>query len=104
MHLQIVTYRMGKISEPDFVEANKEFAQIMAAVPGLVAKLWLRGPDEDGYGGLYLWQDREAYDNFVAGDLWAEVVNDESMLDLASRDFEVMGDLTRLTQPGLQVL
>ncbi len=45
MHLQIVTYRMGNISESDFIEANKEFAQMMAAVPGLGAKLWLRGPN-----------------------------------------------------------
>lgn len=37
-------------------------------------------------------------------DLWAEVVSDESMLDLATHDFEVMDDLTRMTQPGLQLL
>jgi hypothetical protein len=104
MHLQIVTYRMGTISESDFIEANKEFAQMMAAVPGLVAKLWLRGPNEDGYGGLYLWQDRDAYEDFLAGDLWAEVVSDESLLDLTTRDFQVMDDLTRMTQPGLQLL
>lgn len=104
MHLQIVTYRMGNVSEPDFIEANKEFAQMMAAVPGLVAKLWLRGPDEDGYGGVYLWQDRDAYENFLAGDLWAEVARDESLLDLATHDFVVMDDLTRMTRPGLQLL
>lgn len=39
MHLQIVTYRMGSISESDFIEANKEFAKMMAAVPGLVARV-----------------------------------------------------------------
>jgi len=104
MHLQIVTYRMGNISESDFIEANKEFAQMMAAVPGLGAKLWLRGPNEDGYGGLHLWQDRDAYENFLAGDLWAEVVSDESLLDLTTRGFQVMDDLTRMTQPGLQLL
>lgn len=104
MHLQIVTYRMGNLSESDFIEANREFAQMMAGVPGLVAKIWLRGPNEDGYGGVYLWQDRDAYDDFLAGDLWAEVVSDDSLLDLASHDFEVMEDLTRMTQPGLQLL
>lgn len=104
MHLQIVTYRMGEISESDFIEANQEFAHMMAAVPGLVAKLWLRGPDQDGYGGVYLWQDRDAFDNFLAGDLWAEVVMDDSLQDLTTHDFAVMDDLTRLTQPGLQLL
>lgn len=104
MHLQIVTYRMASISESDFIEANQEFAQMMAGVPGLVAKFWLRGPGEDGYGGVYLWRDRAAHDNFLAGDLWAEVVSDESLLDLATTDFEVMDDLTRMTLPGLRLL
>lgn len=104
MHLQIVTYRMREISEDEFIEANKEFAQMMAGVPGLVAKFWLRGPGEDGYGGVYLWKDRAAHDSFVAGELWAEVVNDESLLDLATRDHEVMDDLTTMTQPGLRLL
>ncbi len=31
------------------------------------AKVWLRGPDEDAYGAIYLWQDRAAYENFQAG-------------------------------------
>lgn len=51
-----------------------------------------------------LWQDSDAHDNFLAGDLWAEVVSDESLLDLATNDFEVMDDLTRMTQPGLRLL
>ncbi len=50
MHLTIVTFRMGDIRESDFIEANKEFAQMMADVPGLVAKLWLRGPTRMGMG------------------------------------------------------
>lgn len=104
MHLQVVTYRMNGVSEPDFVDANQEFARIMAAVPGLVAKVWLRGPGDDGFGGVYLWQDRESCDNFLASDLWAEVVSDDSLLDLTTRDFAVMEDLTRMTQPGLQLV
>lgn len=104
MHLQMVTYRIENVGESDFIETNTEFARMMAGVPGLVAKIWLRGPTEDGYGGVYLWQDRDACNNFLAGDLWAEVVSDASLLDLATQDFEVMDDLTRITQPGLRLL
>lgn len=104
MHVQVVTYRMADISEPAFIEANGEFAEMMAAVPGLLAKVWLKGPDEDVYGGLYIWQDRGAYESFLAGELWAEVLNDDSMLDLASNHFAVMEGLTRTTQPGMKLL
>jgi hypothetical protein len=47
MHVQVVTYRLADISEPDFIEANREFAEMMAAVPGLLAKVWLKGADQD---------------------------------------------------------
>jgi heme-degrading monooxygenase HmoA len=104
MHVQVVTYRVEGVSDPDFIEANREFAEAMARVPGLLAKVWLRGPGGDGYGGLYLWRDREAYEAFLASDLWAEVLNDSSMLDVRATDYAVMEDLTRITQPGLQVL
>jgi hypothetical protein len=103
MHVQVVTYRMVDISEPDFIDANREFAEMMAAVPGLLAKVWLKGADDDLYGGLYLWEDRASYESFLASDLWAEVLNDDSMLDLASHDFAVMEELTRTTQPRMQL-
>jgi len=97
MHVQVVTYRMHDIAEPDFIEANREFAAMMAAVPGLLAKVWLRDTEENIYGGLYLWQDREACESFLTGELWAEVVKDDSVLDLASHDYAA-------TQPGMKLV
>lgn len=103
MHVQVATYRIPEMSDPDFVEANQEFASAMAEVPGLLAKIWLKAPSGNVYGGVYLWEDRQAYENFIAGELWASVLADDSMSDLESRDFAVMTELTRATQPGLQV-
>ncbi len=42
MHVQVVTYRVEDVTDADFVEANKDFAEAMAAVPGLLAKVWLK--------------------------------------------------------------
>jgi hypothetical protein len=72
---------------------------MMAAVPGRLAKLWLDGPHDDVYGGIYLWRDREAFESFLASELWASVVGDDSVSDLASHDFAVMEELTKTTQP-----
>jgi len=101
MHVQVVTYRIADIGERDFIEANKEFAEMMAAVPGLLAKVWLQGADSGSYGGIYLWQDRAACENFLAGDLWAEVLTDDSVTGLVSDDFAVMDELTAMTQPRM---
>ena len=106
MHVQVVTYRLadGDVSDDDFVAANEEFATMMNAVPGLLAKVWLTNEGENVYGGLYLWQDRRAHDDFLASELWAEVLSDDSVSDLVSRDFAVMDGLTRSTQPALQMV
>ena len=106
MHVQMVTYRLSDdaVSDNDFVAANEEFAQMMTAVPGLLAKIWLKNAGENVYGGIYLWRDREAYDSFVASELWASVLGDDSVSDLESRDFAVMEELTRSTQPLLQMV
>ena len=103
MHVQVVTYRLDEISDPDFIEANREFAEMMNAVPGLVAKLWLRG-SEDVYGGVYLWEDREACESFLTGELWAAALEDDSLRDLASNDYAVMEELTKTTQPGMALV
>jgi hypothetical protein len=103
MHAQVVTYRVEGVSDADFIEANREFADAMAAVPGLVAKIWLKGAD-GVYGGLYLWRDRHAYEDFLASELWASALSDPSMLDVVSADYGVMEELTRSTQPGVQLL
>ena len=104
MHVQLVTYGMAEIGEAEFADANGEFAAAMATVPGLLAKVWLKKPDESAYGGLYLWRNREDYEAFLQSELWAEVLGDASMLDVTSEDFLVMEELTRVTQPGLKVL
>jgi hypothetical protein len=108
MHVQVVTYRlaetMGDVSDADFIEANQDFAEAMTEVPGLLAKIWLKNPEQHVYGGVYLWQDREACERFLASELWDSVVTDETVTDLASDDFEVMEDLTKRTEPRLQLV
>jgi hypothetical protein len=42
--------------------------------------------------------------DFIASDLWASVVNDDSLSGMDSRDFAAMEGLTKLTQPGLEVV
>jgi quinol monooxygenase YgiN len=104
VHVQVVTYRLAEsVSDAEFIEANQEFAEMMKADPGLLAKIWLKNPADEVYGGLDPWQDREAYESFLASELWGSVVSD-SVSDLTSHDFTVMDELTAETQPALQLL
>ena len=100
MHVQVVTYKIPETTDAEFVAANQEFASLMAAVPRLLAKIWLKAPDGN-VGGVYFWRDREAYEDFTGSELWASVLEDDSLSDLESRNYATMGELSRLTQPGL---
>ena len=105
MHVQVVTYGLAEeTSDADFIEANREFAEAMAAVPGLLAKVWLKDVDEKVYGGVYLWRDREACESFLASDLWGSVLGDDSAVGLVSHGYTVMEDLTKATQPALTMV
>lgn len=104
MHVQVATYEIDAIVDDEFIAANREFAAMMSAVPGLIAKVWLKAPDGNVYGGVYLWRDREAYEDFINSELWASVLSDDSLSELESRDFAVMDELTKATQPGLNLI
>jgi hypothetical protein len=104
MHVQVVTYRLDDISDPEFIEANREFAEMVSMAPGLLAKIWLKAPDGGTHGGVYLWRDQEAHQRFVSGELWGEVLEDRSVTDLTSHDYTVNDELTKLTQPGVNLL
>lgn len=103
MHVQVATYRIDPTGDEEFIEANQEFASMMSAEPGLLAKVWLKSPEGSVYGGVYLWRDREAYEAFIRSELWASVLEDDSLSELESRDFAVMEPLSRMTQPGLPI-
>ncbi len=104
MHVQVVTFGLHGISDAEYQQASQAEAATFAALPGLVAKIWLRNADANRYGAVYLWQDRAAHDAYVHGELFASITNDPALTDVASQDFEVITELTTATQPGLTIL
>lgn len=104
MHVQIITFHLTDMTEEGYREACGQFAPAFAELPGLIAKIWLADPATNVYGGVYLFRDRAAMDAYVASDLFATVATYPHFTDIASRDFAVYEDLTRLTRPGLAPL
>jgi heme-degrading monooxygenase HmoA len=103
MHIQIATFTLNGITEDEYHAACQDETETFAAIDGLLAKTWLRSPETKTYGAVYLWRDREAYEDYVSGEVWAAVASDSSLTDVKSSDFDVFEDLTRATQPGISV-
>jgi heme-degrading monooxygenase HmoA len=52
----------------------RERAQLYEGVPGLRTKALVLDPAQRAYGGLYIWESREALDAFLASDLFQAAV------------------------------
>jgi hypothetical protein len=103
MHAQVITFGLSGITEEQFHEACGADAQIFANMPGLLAKVWLRSPETNTYGGLYLWADQEAYERYITGEVFNAIKANQHLENVESRDFGVFDDLSSITMPKLRV-
>jgi hypothetical protein len=97
MHVSIFSYRIQDIDDTGWSKACDELAPAFAAVPGLVSKVWLHG-EGDARGGVYLWEDKAAYEAFLASDLAKAVGSHPNIAELTMRDFAVDEAPTRVTR------
>ena len=104
MHVQIVNFHLNDLSEDDYRALGAQLAPAYAELPGLLAKVWLADPAANTYGGVYLWRDPESMRAYMASELLAGVLASPHIVDVTSSDFAVYEDLTRVTQPVVEVL
>ncbi len=97
MHVQIVNFQLSGITEEQYRATCDELAPAFAAVPGLVAKVWLADADANTYGGVYVWTDRTAMEQFQGSELFQAVVSHPNLAGISSRDFGVLEAPTAVT-------
>lgn len=104
MHAQVVTFGLNGITEEQFHEASGADAPTFADLPGLLAKFWLRDPETNTYGGVYVWADQEAYERYIKGEVFNAIKADQNLKNVESRDFDVFEDLSSRTMPRLRAV
>lgn len=104
MHVQVITFGLNGITEEQYHQACEAETETFAALPGLLAKTWLRNPETNTYGGMYLWRDRDSFEGYLNGEVFKAISADESLSNVTSNDYDVFEDLTKATQPGLSVI
>jgi len=101
MHIQIIKFRLKGVSEDDYAGLCDEVASKYAAVPGLVRKVWLANSETGTYGGVYVWQDRQAMEDFAATDLFNSVATHPNLGSVTSEDFGVLVGPTQVTRGSI---
>ncbi len=102
MLVQVVTLNFEGMTYDDVVAASEQFIPPLVAMPGLLSKTWLANPETNTYGGVYLWADREALDNYAQSDFWRTFTSDPRVVNVRSESFGILEEPSRATN-GLGV-
>ena len=98
MHMQVVTFQLRGMDEAAFRALCDELALSFAAIPGLIAKVWLADEASGTYGGVYTWEDRAAYEAYTRSELFGGLATNPYFANLSSRDFGVIEGPTGVTR------
>jgi hypothetical protein len=98
MHVQIINFQLKEMSEVQYLEACDQLAPAFASVEGLLAKVWIADSENNTYGGVYLWKDREAMAEFSKTELFNTVATHPNLAGITSKDFAVIEAPTRVNR------
>lgn len=98
MYVQIITYNLENTTERDYLALCRDLAPTFADMPGLQTKYWLADPATNTFGGVCIWTNRAAMEAYMAGEVAASVVAHPNLVNIASKDFDVLDAPTRVTR------
>ena len=97
MYIQIINFKLKGVTEEDYAGLCDNLAPSYAAVPGLVRKIWLANSETGTYGGVYVWQNKQAMEDFAATDLYSSVATHPNLDGITSVEFDVLPGPTQVT-------
>lgn len=92
-----INYRLST-SITDFLGEAEPVANIIAKVEGLCWKIWLKNDSWNEGGGLYLFENKSALENFVNGPVLERLKAHPAIVELSSKVFDVPFELSVITR------
>jgi hypothetical protein len=97
MTVLIIYFNLRNVDEAQYERLCDEVAPAFAAVPGLTSKIWIKNSDTGTYGGVYVFETRDALNRFQESDLFRGLAVNKNLMHITADDFEVMEAPTRVT-------
>jgi len=82
----------------------ESIAQAIADVPGLRWKVWLLNEQEKEAGGIYLFQDERALNNYLSGPIVTQIKSHPALQELSAKRFDVMEEVTAMTRGPIHAM
>ena len=92
-----INFRL-KTSTSEYQSLCQSVAQAFAGVPNLRWKIWILNDREKEAGGIYLFENERALNDFLSGPLAAQVKSHPALSDFSAKVFDVMEDVTAVTR------
>ena len=83
----------------EMAEEHADLAHRIAAVPGLVCKVWTENREAGEAGGVYLFEDEASLDAYLAGKI--ERMEASGIKGIRAKKYDVNESLTRITRGRL---
>ena len=97
----IVNFNLQGIERDQYEEACNGLASTFAAIDGLISKHWLANEDTNTYGGVYVWKDLEAMNNFKASEIFQQVGSNPAFANITVTDFGILDEPSAVTGVSL---
>ena len=98
MHIQVINFNLEGITRADYEAVCDELAGTFSELPGLISKHWLADEENNTYGGVYIWETRDAYQAYLSSELFAGVGAHPALVNIESKDYDVLEAPTRVTR------
>ncbi len=98
MHVQIVNFGLKGLADEDYRAHCGAMAPAFAHLPGLISKTWLANAETNTYGGVYLWRDRRAMEDYKVSDIYKGMLENPHFDNVTVRDFAVLEGPTGVTR------
>ena len=98
MIIQVVNFNLEGITHEQYQGAATELAPSFNEVKGLKSKVWLSDKDNNVYGGVYTWENRESMEDYVNSQFYDEVLgSNPSFVNVSYKAYEVLEGPTKIT-------
>jgi hypothetical protein len=85
-----------------YTQAVTPLADNIASVPGLHWKVWIINEEQSEAGGILLFNDGDALNSYLTGDIAAGIVNHPALSDFSVKTFDIMEEQTAITRGPLK--
>ena len=98
MVIQVVNFNLEGIGHQDYLGATVDVAPAFKALSGLISKVWLSDEENNIYGGVYTWENRQAMEDYLSSQFYDEVLgSNPSFVNITSNVYDVLDEQTKIT-------